>query len=188
MLVLASSSPYRRLLLDRLRVPYAVAVPAVDEAALPGERPEWTARRLAELKARAVFGDFPAAVVIGSDQVADLDGKAIGKPGGFEAALAQLLEMRGRRVVFHTALCVLDSRGARIECVPTTVRFRDYSEAQAARYLQADQPYDCAGSAKIESLGVALVSEVVSTDPTALIGLPLIALVGLLQAAGVDVL
>jgi septum formation protein len=187
-LVLASSSPYRRMLLDRLRTPYSVAVPAVDEAALPGELPEAIARRLAQLKARAVAGNFPTAVVIGSDQVASLDGKPIGKPGTHDAALAQLMEMRGRRVVFHTALCVLDSRAARVECVPTTVRFRNYSEAQAARYLEADRPYDCAGSAKIESLGIALVSEVVSTDPTALIGLPLVALVGMLQSAGVDVL
>jgi septum formation protein len=176
------------MLLDRLRVPYAVAVPAVDEAPLPGELPEATARRLAEMKARAVAADFPNAVVIGSDQVASLDGKAIGKPGTHDAALAQLMEMRGRSAVFHTALCVLDSRGAHVECVPTTVRFRRYSEAQAAKYLATDQPYDCAGSAKIESLGIALVSEVVSADPTALIGLPLVALVTMLENAGIAVL
>ena len=176
------------MLLDRLRVPYSVAVPAVDETALPGELPDATARRLAEAKARAVAGDFPTAVIIGSDQVASLDGRPIGKPGTHDAALVQLMAMRGRSVVFHTALCVLDGRGARVECVPTTVRFREYSEAQATKYLEADRPYDCAGSAKIESLGIALVTEVVSTDPTALIGLPLVALVGMLESAGVDVL
>lgn len=176
------------MLLDRLRVPYSVAVPALDETALPAELPEATARRLAEMKARAIAADFPTAVIIGSDQVASLDGTPIGKPGTHEAALAQLMEMRGRTVVFYTALCVLDPRSACIECVPTTVRFRDYSEAQAAKYLEADQPYDCAGSAKIESLGIALVSEVVSTDPTALIGLPLIALVTMLANAGIAAL
>ena len=190
MLVLASSSPYRRMLLDRLRIPYSVAVPAVDEAPLRGEAPADTAKRLAQLKARAVSGDFPDALVIGSDQVASLDGAPIGKPGEHAAALAQLMAMRGRSVVFNTAVCVLDARrgASLIECVPTTVTFRDYSDAQAERYLQIDQPYDCAGSAKIEAMGIALVREVVSPDPTALIGLPLIALVGMLQQSGIEVL
>lgn len=178
------------MLLDRLRVPYSVEVPDVDEAALAGEIPEATARRLAELKARSVASRFAGAVVIGSDQVASLDGAPIGKPGNHEAALAQLAVMRGRSVVFHTALCVLDGRtgASRVECVPTTVTFRAYSQVQAARYLELEQPYDCAGSAKIEAMGIALVREVVSTDPTALIGLPLIALVGLLHEAGIEVL
>jgi septum formation protein len=189
-LVLASSSSYRRLLLDRLRVPYSVAVPAVDESALPGEKPGDTACRLAELKARAVAADFPGAIIIGSDQVASLGEVAIGKPGDHDSALAQLMAMRGERVVFHTALCVLDAgrNEAHIQSVPTTVHFRDYTEAQATHYLQIDRPYDCAGSAKIESLGIALVSEVVSTDPTALVGLPLVALVGMLQHTGIEVL
>ena len=178
------------MLLDRLRVPYTVAVPDVDEAPLAGELPEATARRLAALKAEAVAGRYPEAIVIGSDQVASLDRAPIGKPGGHDAALAQLLAMRGRSVAFHTAVCVYDAarRERQIESVPTTVVFREYSEVQAERYLRLERPYDCAGSAKIEAMGIALVSEVVSTDPTALIGLPLIALVGMLARCGVDVL
>ena len=178
------------MLLDRLRLPYSVAVPDIDEGALAAETPDATALRLAESKARAVARDFPDALIIGSDQVATLDGSPINKPGAHEAALAQLMEMRGRRVIFHTALCVYDAARAHadVESVPTTVTFRDYSEAQARRYLEMDRPYDCAGSAKIEALGIALVREVESSDPTALIGLPLIALVGMLKRAGVDVL
>jgi septum formation protein len=189
-LVLASSSPYRRLLLDRLRVPYSVASPDVDETPAEGETPAATARRLAELKARAVGASFPDALVIGSDQVATLDGLALGKPGSHGAALAQLRLMRGRSVVFHTAVCVYHAvRGeCRIEEVPTTVTFREYADGQAQRYLELEQPYDCAGSAKIEAMGIALVDSVVSTDPTALIGLPLIALVSLLKQSGVEVL
>ena len=177
------------MLLDRLRVPYEVSVPDVDESALAGVLPEATARRLAALKAEAVAARFPEAIVIGSDQVASLDGTPIGKPGAHAAALAQLLAMRGRSVVFHTAVCVHDARRAasRVESVPTTVAFRDYSEAQAQRYLELERPYDCAGSAKIEAMGIALVREVVSTDPTALIGLPLIALVGMLGQCGIAV-
>jgi septum formation protein len=178
------------MLLDRLRVPYIVSVPAVDETTLGAESPPETARRLAELKARAVASRFPDAVVIGSDQVASLDGTPIGKPGNHTAALAQLLAMRGHTVIFHTAVCVCDARrgDARVKCVPTTVTFREYSEAQAARYLELERPYDCAGSAKIEAMGIALVKEVAGTDPTALIGLPLIALVDLLQQCGIEVL
>ena len=178
------------MLLDRLRVTYTVDVPDVDETALAAEAPEATALRLAEAKARAVAVRHGDAVVIGSDQVASLDGAAIGKPGTHSAALAQLLAMRGRSVVFHTAVCVLDAgrRRSHVESVPTTVTFRDYSDAQAERYLRHEQPYDCAGSAKIEGMGIALVREVASTDPTALIGLPLIALTGMLAACGVDVL
>jgi septum formation protein len=189
-LVLASSSPYRRLLLERLRVPYSSASPELDESPLAGEAPPHTAVRLAEAKARAVAARFPGAIVIGSDQVAVLDGAPLGKPGTHAAALAQLLAMRGRSVVFHTALCVLDpARGTcRTDEVPTTVQFREYSHAQAERYLEIEKPYDCAGSAKIEAMGIALVEKVVSTDPTALIGLPLIALVSLLREAGVEVL
>lgn len=190
MLVLASSSPYRRGLLERLHVPFEVCVPAVDERPLPDEAPRATALRLAEAKARAVAAQRPADLVIGSDQVADLDGAALSKPGSHEAALAQLRSMRSRQIVFHTALCTIDAASGRslVDEVPTLVRFRAFSDAQAARYLARDTPYDCAGSAKIEALGIALVESVESTDPTALIGLPLIALVSMLGRHGVDVL
>jgi septum formation protein len=190
-LVLASSSLYRRSLLERLRVPFEVVAPAIDESALADERPRETALRLAEAKARAIIAGRPGdVVVIGSDQVADLAGTLLGKPGGRDAALAQLLAMRGRTVVFHTAVCVMGGSPARVQVeeVPTTVRMRHFSEAQALHYLAIDAPYDCAGSARIESLGIALVERVVSDDPTALIGLPLIALVGMLLRAGVEIL
>lgn len=189
MLLLASSSPYRRSLLDRLRIPYEAIAPDVDESARAEESPRETALRLAEAKARAIAAMRPTDLIIGSDQVASLDGTPIGKPGSEPAALRQLLSMRGRVVVFHTAVCLLDaaSGGRQIEDVPTTVQFRGFSESEAARYLEIDQPLDCAGSAKIESLGIALVERVESTDPTALVGLPLIALVSMLRACGVQV-
>lgn len=187
MLVLASSSPYRRALLERLRLPFDVTSPRIDERAQPGETPRATALRLASAKAQAVAGLRRGDLIIGSDQVASLDGAPIGKPGNPEAALAQLQAMRGRVVSFHTAVCLLDParRQSDVAEVPTVVQFRDFSDEEAARYLAMDQPYDCAGSAKIESLGIALVERVESTDPTALIGLPLIALVGMLRRAGV---
>ena len=187
MLVLASNSSYRRALLERLRVRFEVLAPDIDERALPHEAPRDTAIRLARAKASAVADSRPDALVIGSDQVASLAGTAIGKPGTHEAALEQLRSMRGRTVVFHTALCLLDARGAAEVEVPTTVYFRRYTDEQAARYLEIDAPYDCAGAAKIESLGIALVERVESADPTALIGLPLIALVGMLERAGFTV-
>lgn len=189
MLVLASTSPYRRALLERLRVSFEVLAPHVDERSLPGEAPRDTAIRLAAAKALAVAATRPHDLVIGSDQVASLDGVAIGKPGRFESALAQLKAMRGRLVMFHTALCLIHgARGtADAEEVPTAVHFRKFSDEQAARYLEIDAPYDCAGSAKIEALGIALVERVESTDPTALIGLPLIALTGMLGRAGVRI-
>lgn len=189
MLLLASNSPYRRALLERLRVPFEVLAPDIDERALPHEAPRDTAIRLAALKARAIAVSRPLDMVIGSDQVASLDGTAIGKPGTFGSALAQLQSMRGRTVVFHTALCFIDpARGATDEAeVPTAVHFRWFTDKQASRYLEIDAPYDCAGSAKIEALGIALVERVESTDPTALIGLPLIALIGMLQHAGIAV-
>ena len=190
MLVLASSSAYRRSLLERLRLPFSVAAPDVNETPLAGEAPRATALRLAGSKARAVASRFPDALVIGSDQVAVLDGRPLGKPGAHDAAMAQLCAMRGRTVVFHTALCVLHSASgaSELEEVPTTVRFRNFSEAQAAHYLALEPAYDCAGSAKIESLGIALIEAVESTDPTALIGLPLIALTTMLARAGREVL
>ena len=189
-LVLASSSRYRRALLDRLRLTYVVARPEVDERPAADEAPRLTALRLAELKARAVASHFPASLVIGSDQVAVLEGQSISKPGTHDAALAQLNAMRGRSVVFHTALCLLDTDtgDCQLEEVPTLIEFRDFSSAEADRYLHIDQPYDCAGSAKIEALGIALVEKVESSDPTAIIGLPLIALVTLLKRAGVPMI
>jgi len=189
-LLLASSSPYRRHLLERLGIPFDVVSPAIDERALNLEKPRATSLRLAELKARAVSSIRPGDVVIGSDQVADLDGVALGKPGSAGAALEQLRAMRGHLVVFYTAVCLLDGASGQlhIDEVPTRVRLRNFSDGEAARYLQIDKPYDCAGSAKIEALGIALVESVESTDPTALIGLPLISVVSMLKHAGVNVL
>lgn len=188
-IVLASTSPYRRDLLARLQLPFDTVAPQVDETALPGESPRITARRLAQAKAEAVAAACPDAIVIGSDQVADLDGTALNKPGGHEAALAQLERLQGRRAVFFTGLAVATDGGARIEvdCVPTTVQFRTLPRAQLDAYLRADRPYDCAGAAKIESLGIALVASVHSDDPTALVGLPLICLTTLLSRVGVPV-
>jgi septum formation protein len=187
-LILASTSRYRRELLERLRLPFDVMSPGVEEAALPGESPAATARRLALAKAHAVGAKLPQAVVIGSDQVADLDGAAIGKPHTHERATAQLRAMRGREVVFHTAISVvcIESGHAGSDLVAVRVRFRDLRDAEIERYLRAEQPYDCAGSAKIETLGIALVESVTSDDPTALVGLPLIRTCALLRAAGID--
>jgi septum formation protein len=189
MLVLASSSAYRRELLARLRVAFAVSTPDVDETPLPQEAPRATALRLAEMKARAVSIGHQGDFIIGSDQVAVLGEQPLGKPGHHQAALDQLTAVAGRVVTFHTAVCLLNARtgACDLEEVPTRVWFRDYSPAHAARYLQAEPAYDCAGSAKIESLGIALVERVESTDPTALIGLPLIALTTMLNNAGIEV-
>ena len=192
-LILASSSPYRRELLDRLRIPFDVVVPAIDETPRAGETPENTALRLAETKARAVAAGLAgdeAALVIGSDQVATYDGHQIGKPGTHEKALAQLQRMRGREVLFHSALCLFDSRSEEAQTVDivTRVRFRDLPDAALDAYLHAEKPYDCAGSAKAEGLGIALLEAIESDDPTALIGLPLIALTSLLLAAGYPLL
>ena len=189
MLVLASNSPYRRALLERLRVPFEVLGPHVDERPLPAEAPHDTAIRLAALKAQAIAVQRPSALVIGSDQVASLDRAAVGKPGNHEAAFMQLRAMRGRTVIVHTALCLIDAARGEADAVevPTTVHFRNFTDEQASRYLEIDAPYDCAGSAKIEALGIALVERVESTDPTALIGLPLIALVCMLARAGIAV-
>lgn len=192
-LILASSSIYRRALLERLRVPFTTCSPEVGERAQPGERPRDTAMRLALAKARAVAAMHPLptqALIIGSDQVADLEGRALGKPGDHANAVLQLRAMRGKSVIFHTALCLLDAASGRhqIENVPSMVQFRDLSDAQIENYLQLEQPYDCAGSAKIESLGVALVHKIESDDPTALIGLPLMTLVSMLQREQVEVI
>ncbi|RSZ58037.1 septum formation protein Maf [Massilia atriviolacea] len=185
-LILASGSAYRRELLERLRLPFEVLVPDIDETPLAGEAPEATALRLARAKAEAVAARAPGSVVIGSDQVATLDGLQIGKPGNHANALAQLRTMRGRRVVFHTALCLWDGRGgtAQVENVQTFVTVRDLPDAELDAYLRIEQPYDCAGSAKNEALGIAILERIDSTDPTALTGLPLIALTGMLRRAG----
>jgi septum formation protein len=189
-IVLASTSRYRRELLARLRLDFTVAAPGVDEAALGGEPPAATAARLAVAKARAVLATHPGAVVIGSDQVAELDGRPLGKPLQHAAALQQLVAMQGRTVVFHTALAVAGPAddALQFDCVPTSVTFRELSLPALDAYLRADEPYDCAGAAKIESLGIALVERVESEDPTALVGLPLIRLTSMLAAAGIAVL
>jgi septum formation protein len=186
-LILASSSAYRRELLGRLRLPFEAIAPDIDETPLPGEAPEATALRLARAKAEAIALLHPGALVIGSDQVAILDGAQIGKPGDHARALAQLQTMRGREVVFHTALCLWDGRdaSAQVENVQVFVRFRNLPDAELDAYLRIEQPYDCAGSAKNEGLGIALLERIDSLDPTALTGLPLIALTGMLRRAGV---
>lgn len=191
-LILASSSAYRRELLGRLQLPFEATAPDIDETPHPGETPEATALRLAREKAAAVARKHPGALVIGSDQVATLDGAQIGKPGDHARALAQLQAMRGRRVVFHTALCLWDGRlppdvaaqVAQLENVQVFVSFRDLPDAELDAYLRIEQPYDCAGSAKNEGLGIALLERIDSSDPTALTGLPLIALTGMLRRAG----
>jgi len=188
-IVLASSSRYRRELLARLHLPFTVVRPDVDESASPDESPPETALRLAQAKARAVAQQHRTALVVGSDQVADLDGMAIGKPDSFEAALGQLERMQGRLVVFHTALALLDASTGAIDVdnVPTRVLFRRLPRAALEAYLHFDTPFACAGAAKIEATGIALVESVESTDPTALIGLPLIRLTTMLTAAGIEV-
>ena len=185
-LILASGSAYRRELLERLRLPFEVLVPDIDETPQSGELPEATALRLARAKAEAVAARAPGSVVIGSDQVATLDGQQIGKPGNHANALLQLQTMRGRRVVFHTALCLWDGRTgtAQVENVQTFVTVRDLPDAELDAYLRIEQPYDCAGSAKNEALGIAILERIDSADPTALTGLPLIALTGMLRQAG----
>jgi len=191
-LILASSSAYRRELLQRLGLPFEAVAPDIDETPLEGESPQATALRLAREKAQAVATLHPGALVIGSDQVATLDGLQIGKPGDHPRALAQLQLMRGREVVFHTALCLWDGRvadpsqAARLENVQVRVAFRDLPDHELDAYLRIEQPYDCAGSAKNEGLGIALLESIQSNDPTALTGLPLIALTGMLRKAGVQ--
>jgi septum formation protein len=183
-LILASTSVYRRELLERLRIPFKIISPKVDEAPLPGEGTLNLALRLAKAKAAIVAKDHPDAWVIGSDQVADLCGAALGKPGNFERAMAQLQLMRGSTVTFHTALCLMHGETETTLSIPTEVTFRKLSDEILEAYLHAEEPYDCAGSAKSEGLGISLLETIKSDDPTALIGLPLIALSGLLRDAG----
>ena len=189
-IVLASTSPFRRQLLARLETPFEVADPKADESRLPGETPETTALRLSELKARAVAADFPNALIIGSDQVAFLDGEIFGKPGTHENAVRQLQRMRGRTVNFFTGLCLLNSGTgqAHTRGIPTLVTFRDLTDQQIENYLRKEKPYNCAGSAKSEGLGIAVISAMHGDDPNALVGLPLIALCDLLESEGINVL
>lgn len=190
-LVLASSSRYRKELLSRLHMPFEVLAPQIDETPWPDEAPHITALRLAREKAAAVARMIPQALIIGSDQIATLDGEQIGKPGSHENALKQLQRMRGRQVIFHTALCLWDDREgaihqAQTENVQTLVKFRDLPDGELDAYLRIEQPYDCAGSAKNEGLGIAIIEKIESTDPTALTGLPLIALTSMLRRADVQ--
>jgi septum formation protein len=187
-LILASTSRYRRELLARLGLTFDAVAPGVDETALPGEAPAALARRLALAKAQAVAARHPDAVVVGSDQVAELDGQAIGKPGHHAAAVEQLERMSGRSVVFHTALAVVHAGASRAveDLARVEVVFRRLSGTEIEHYLRTEQPYDCAGSAKSEGLGIALLERIDNDDPTALIGLPLIRTARLLRQCGID--
>lgn len=188
--VLGSTSRYRRELLARLNLPFEVAAPEVDETPQAGEAPRELALRLALAKARAVAARHPDAVVIGSDQVADLAGQPLGKPGTHERAVQQLRQMRGQTVVFQTALAVvcLATGFQEVDLAQVSVTFRDLSDAEIENYLRIEKPYDCAGSAKSEGLGIALLASIGNDDPTALVGLPLIRTARMLRAAGVHLL
>ncbi len=189
-LVLASSSPYRRQLLAKLGLPFETISPDIDESAQLGESPETLVARLAELKARAVAKNYPRALIIGSDQVAALDNTLTGKPGSHENAVRQLQAASGKRVVFHTGLCLLNSNTGKMQTatIPYTVLFRQLNELQIENYLRKEQPYNCAGSFKSEGLGIALFEQFEGKDPNALIGLPLIQLVKMLEQEGVDII
>lgn len=189
-LILGSTSTYRRDLLARLHIPFEVAAPDVDETPLPGEAPHALAKRLALAKAKAVAAKFPKGVVIGSDQVADLHGQSLGKPGTHDRAVAQLRLMRGQTVVFQTAVSVvcLESGFEQSSLAAVRVTFRDLTDSEIENYLRIEQPYDCAGSAKSEGLGIALLASIDSDDPTALVGLPLIRTCKMIQAAGIEIL
>ena len=189
-LILGSTSVYRRELLARLYIPFEVAAPDVEETPLAGEAPRALAERLALAKARAVAARYPQAVVIGSDQVADLNGLSLGKPGTYDKATLQLRQMRGKTVIFQTAVAVvcLDSGFEQRSLAAVRVKFRDLTDFEIENYLQIEKPYDCAGSAKSEGLGIALLESIDSDDPTALIGLPLIRTCQMIRAAGIDLL
>ena len=189
-LILGSTSVYRRELLSRLRFPFEVVAPHVDETPLPGEAPIALAERLALSKAKAVAAQFPDSVVIGSDQVADLHGQCLGKPGTHSNAAAQLRQMRGQTVIFQTAVAVVCFKTGfeQRSLASVSVKFRDLTDAEIENYLTIEKPYDCAGSAKSEGLGIALLDAIDSDDPTALIGLPLIRTCQMLRAAGLELL
>lgn len=188
-LILASSSIYRRELLERLRIPFEVESPEIDETPFPEERPTDTALRLAEQKTKKVAQFHSDSLVIGCDQVAVLDGMQIGKPYTFEKAFEQLKSMRGRKVVFHSALCLYNGKTGRMQStiVPYSVTFRNYSDEMIVSYLEKEAPYHCAGSAKSEGLGIAMIASMEGEDPNALIGLPLIALVAMLESEGIEI-
>ncbi|SFN53453.1 septum formation protein [Formivibrio citricus] len=186
-LLLASSSPYRKELLSRLGIPFETASPDIDETPLDDETAAQTSLRLAQAKANALANRFPQHLVIGSDQVALLDGVQLGKPGTHERAVQQLQQMRGRTIEFHTALCLLNAATDHAQTVVdiTRVTMRDYTDAEIERYLNLEKPYDCAGSAKTEGLGITLIAAIENRDPTAIIGLPLIELVTMLKNEGI---
>ncbi len=188
-LVLGSSSPYRKELLGRLNLEFTTDSPSIDETPLAGESPAELALRLSVLKAKAVAKKHQGSVVIGSDQVLDLDGECLGKPGNRENAIKQLERTSGKKLIFQTALTVIDANG-RIQSalVPTTITMRKLNRATIEKYVDLEQPFNCAGAAKIEKLGIAIIEEFSSTDPTAIIGLPLIKLVEMLTKAGIEVL
>ena len=189
-LVLGSTSPYRRQLLERLRIPFTVAAPDVVETPLVSEKPQAMACRLALAKARIVAAQFPSCIVIGSDQVADLHGEALGKPEDHTRAVAQLQKMRGQTVIFQTAVAVacLETGFLQLDLAQVKVKFRELSDDEIEVYLRAETPYDCAGSAKSEGLGIVLLESIDNDDPTALVGLPLIRTCRMLQAAGLKLL
>jgi septum formation protein len=189
-LILASSSPFRRDLLTRLDIPFICCSPDIDESPLANEKPEDTALRLSQEKARKVAAQYPQALIIGCDQVATLDGQQIGKPGTHANAVRQLQSMRGREVTFHSALCLYNAATGTMQAdvVPYVVEFRMLSDAQIENYLHKEQPYNCAGSAKSEGLGIALIARMEGTDPNALIGLPLIRLITMLQNEGLTII
>jgi septum formation protein len=189
-LILASSSIYRRELLTRLCIPFSIESPEVDETPLPEEAPEHTAKRLAEAKARKIGQQHQNALVIGCDQVAVLDGIQLGKPLVHDVAMNQLRMMQGRSVVFHSAICLYNSQTGNLQSavVPYEVKFRQLDDTEIERYLRKEQPYHCAGSAKSEGLGIALIEHMRGDDPNALIGLPLITLINMLKLEGVNVI
>ncbi|MDH4456272.1 MAG: Maf family nucleotide pyrophosphatase [Candidatus Methylopumilus sp.] len=189
-LILASSSPYRQALLARLRLPFEAISPEIDESPMDGEEPQETALRLAQIKAKKIAESHPNALIIGCDQVATLDGIQLGKPMTHENAVKQLQYQRGRQVTFHSALCLYNSatKHMQTEVVPYDVEFRNLSDAQIENYLGIEEPYNCAGSAKSEGLGIALIASMAGSDPNALIGLPLIKLITMLQNEQVNVI
>ena len=187
-LILASSSPFRRELLERLQIPFQSHAPDIDESALPGESLDAQVRRLALAKARALDTAHPAALIIGSDQLATCEGQVFGKPGDYQRALKQLRCISGRSLQFKTGLCLLNTSSGReqVDCIEYTVHFRDLSEEEIQRYLEREQPFNCAGSFKSEALGISLVRSMEGTDPSALIGLPLVRLGQMLREEGVN--
>ncbi|KGJ87706.1 Maf family protein [Colwellia psychrerythraea] len=189
-LVLGSTSPYRKSILEKLQLPFNCAKPNIDESALPGELPQNLVQRLAIEKAKAVKAEYPSALIIGSDQVAVCEGEILGKPHNFDNGVSQLTKFSGKSITFYTGLCVYDSENDKAASLvePFTVHFNALSQEEIANYLNAEQPYNCAGSFKSEGLGICLFSKLEGDDPNTLIGLPLIKLVGLLKQQGIDVL